>query len=221
LEGGGAGRKLSDPGAGRARGTAGTAGAPAPSSTSIRALALYRYDALGRLDATRRAEADDIGRFLELGPLGTALMPWKRPRMLLIDEIDKSDIDLPSDLLNIIEDGTYEIPELARHPDPDIEVRLWHSKATESIHKGRVTCTEFPFIVMTSNGERTFPPPFLRRCVRFRMPEPTPAVSPASSPRTSARTSPGRPPPSCPSSRHGSPAARASPRTNSSTPSTW
>ncbi|MFG2716146.1 AAA family ATPase [Streptomyces goshikiensis] len=134
--------------------------------------ALYRYDALGRLDATRRAETDDIGLFLQLGPLGTALMPWERPRMLLIDEIDKSDIDLPSDLLNIIESGTFEIPELARHRDPDIEVRLWDTDTTGAVHKGSVTCTEFPFIVMTSNGERTFPPPFLRRCVRFRMPDP-------------------------------------------------
>jgi MoxR-like ATPase len=33
-----------------------------------------------------------------------------------------------------------------------------------------VQCTEFPFIVITNNGERDFPPPFLRRCVRFAMP---------------------------------------------------
>ncbi|MFF2578921.1 AAA family ATPase [Streptomyces goshikiensis] len=142
-------------------------------SRSTLSEALYRYDALGRLDATRRAETDDIGLFLRLGPLGTALMPGKRPRMLLIDEIDKSDIDLPSDLLNVIESGTFEIPELTRHRDDDITVRLEGTDATGTVHKGRVTCTEFPFIVMTSNGERTFPPPFLRRCVRFRMPEPS------------------------------------------------
>ncbi|MFJ3880176.1 AAA family ATPase [Streptomyces sp. NPDC090077] len=134
--------------------------------------ALYRYDALGRLDATRRNEDDDIGRFLQLGPLGTALMPWDRPRMLLVDEIDKSDIDLPGDLLNVIESGSFEIPELARHPESDIDVRLWGSDATATISKGIVPSTEFPFIVMTSNGERIFPPPFLRRCIRFRMPEP-------------------------------------------------
>ncbi|MER5569123.1 MoxR family ATPase [Streptomyces goshikiensis] len=142
-------------------------------SRSTLSEALYRYDALGRLDATRRAETDDIGLFLRLGPLGTALMPGKRPRMLLIDEIDKSDIDLPSDLLNVIESGTFEIPELTRHRDDDNTVRLEGTDATGTVHKGRVTCTEFPFIVMTSNGERTFPPPFLRRCVRFRMPEPS------------------------------------------------
>ncbi|AZM93600.1 MULTISPECIES: AAA family ATPase [Streptomyces] len=134
--------------------------------------ALYRYDALGRLEATRRNEDDGIERFLRLGPLGTALAPADRPRMLLVDEIDKSDIDLPSDLLNVIESGSFEIPELTRHSEPEVEVRLWESDATATARKGGVTCTEFPFIVMTSNGERTFPAPFLRRCIRFRMPDP-------------------------------------------------
>ncbi|WP_327287093.1 AAA family ATPase [Streptomyces sp. NBC_01198] len=134
--------------------------------------ALYRYDALGRLDATRRNEQDDIGRFVELGPLGTALVPSRRPRMLLVDEIDKSDIDLPSDLLNIIEKGTFDIPELARHARRQVRVRPYDGGAPVTVRDGKVQCTEFPFIVMTSNGERGFPPPFLRRCVRFQMPDP-------------------------------------------------
>lgn len=134
--------------------------------------ALYRYDALGRLDATRHGEADDIGRFLRLGPLGTALTAWNRPRMLLIDEIDKSDIDLPSDLLNVIETGEFDIPELTRHPDEEVLVRLGDGDERRAIRKGHVQCTQFPFIVMTSNGERSFPRPFLRRCVRFEMPDP-------------------------------------------------
>ena len=46
--------------------------------------------------------------------LGTALLPSRRPRVLLIDEIDKSDIDLPNDLLNIFEEGEYYFPEFAR-----------------------------------------------------------------------------------------------------------
>ncbi|MER5790532.1 MoxR family ATPase [Streptomyces sp. NPDC001980] len=134
--------------------------------------ALYRYDALGRLDASRHHEPHDIGRFLQLGPLGTALMDWKRPRMLLVDEIDKSDIDLPSDLLNVIETGEFEIPELTRHAEKEVQVRLWGGDGTRTVRNGRVKCGEFPFIVMTSNGERSFPPPFLRRCVRFEMPDP-------------------------------------------------
>ena len=81
-------------------------------SRSTLADALYRYDALGRIYAQRRksieGEADsddDIAPFLQLGPLGTALLPSARPRALLIDEIDKSDLDLPGDLLDVLERG--------------------------------------------------------------------------------------------------------------------
>ncbi|WP_086663632.1 AAA family ATPase [Lentzea kentuckyensis] len=135
--------------------------------------ALYRYDALGRLDATQHNEPDDIGRFVELGPLGTALLPGDRPRAVLIDEIDKSDIDLPSDLLNVLERGEYTIPELSRHKTRRIKVRRSGGEGIATIRNGRVQCTTFPVIVMTSNGERDFPAPFLRRCIRFEVPKPS------------------------------------------------
>ncbi|SCF42102.1 AAA domain (dynein-related subfamily) [Micromonospora matsumotoense] len=141
--------------------------------------ALYRYDALGRIHAQQLAAttgtqpAEDIGPFLQLGPLGTALLPSKRPRPMLIDEIDKSDLDLPSDLLDVLERGEFEIPELARHDRAEVAVREWGSDARPTVVRGRIQCTEFPFIVMTSNGERDFPGPFLRRCIRFVMPQPT------------------------------------------------
>lgn len=134
--------------------------------------AMYRYDALGRLYATDNKEPDDIGLFIELGPLGTALLPGDRPRALLIDEIDKSDIDLPSDLLNVLERGEYTIKELSRHKEPRVVVRRCNEEGTAEIHRGRVQCTTFPVIVMTSNGERDFPAPFLRRCIRFDIPKP-------------------------------------------------
>ncbi|MCD7443484.1 AAA family ATPase [Streptomyces lincolnensis] len=137
---------------------------------------LYRYDALGRIHAQRLAgtgDADDIGPFLRLGPLGTALLPTPHPRALLIDEIDKSDLDLPSDLLDVLERGEFEIPELARHQEDVVEVREWGGDDRHAILKGRVQCDNFPFIVLTSNGERDFPAAFLRRCIRFTMPEPT------------------------------------------------
>ena len=116
---------------------------------------------------------NDIGSFLRLGPLGTALLPSKRPRVLLIDEIDKSDIDLPNDLLHIFEEGTFEIPELARLPKDQSSVQVRTSDEDEhaTIHNGRVYCYEFPLVVMTSNGERDFPPAFLRRCLRLEMPD--------------------------------------------------
>ncbi|MEV3906626.1 AAA family ATPase [Streptomyces canus] len=138
--------------------------------------ALYRYDALGRIHAQRLSGPegdDDIAPFLRLGPLGTALLPSPRPRALLIDEIDKSDLDLPSDLLDVLERGTYEIPELGRYAEEVVRVRLWDSDARTAIERGRVQCDQFPFIVMTSNGERDFPAAFLRRCIRFTMPKPT------------------------------------------------
>ncbi|MGW6024285.1 AAA family ATPase [Streptomyces sp. NPDC055099] len=149
--------------------------------------ALYRYDALGRIHAQNLRNAivrdperkgggahgrsrDDIAPFLQLGPLGTALLPAERPRALLIDEIDKSDLDLPSDLLEVLERGEYEIPELVRYRRERVDIRLWNSRSTHTVEKGRVQCVQFPFIVLTSNGERDFPPPFLRRCIRYTMP---------------------------------------------------
>jgi MoxR-like ATPase len=130
---------------------------------------LYEYDAVGRLHA---GEGAHIGDFLRLGPLGSALYPTTWPRVLLIDEIDKGDIDLPNDLLNVLEDGHFEIPELARAKDPVIEVKLHESDERVPISGGRVVSRQFPFIAMTSNGEREFPPPFLRRCIRMTIPQP-------------------------------------------------
>lgn len=141
--------------------------------------ALYRYDVLGRINAQQVARAsaaevaDDIGPFLQLGPLGNALLPSPRPRALLVDEIDKSDLDLSGDLLDVLERGEFRIPELERAAMPEVAVREWDGEAAHAISRGVVRCTEFPFVVLTSNGERDFPAPFLRRCIRFAMPPPT------------------------------------------------
>ncbi|MEU3976555.1 AAA family ATPase [Streptomyces bacillaris] len=147
--------------------------------------ALYRYDALGRIHAQslrsamsqgaaaragRGRSRDEIGPFLQLGPLGTALVPSEQPRALLIDEIDKSDLDLPSDLLEVLERGEFVIPELVRYRKPRVAVRLWDSDEEYVVERGRVPCTQFPFILLTSNGERDFSPAFLRRCIRYTMP---------------------------------------------------
>jgi MoxR-like ATPase len=142
---------------------------------------LYRYDAIGRLQeanvsqlAGATAGPPDIGRFVRLGPLGTALLPQAKPRVLLIDELDKSDIDLPNDLLHVFEEGSFEIPELARLPDDQeaIEVMAEDHARRVPVERGLVTCHAFPVVVITSNGERVFPAPFLRRCIRLEMPRP-------------------------------------------------
>lgn len=176
---------------------------PITSRTTLQS-GLYRYDALGHLqDVTRRrtgsgntpnsgtpgspntaptadAIADtetDIGKYLHLGPLGTALHESRlhRPRVLLIDEIDKSDIDLPNDLLHLFEEGNFEIDELVRLPwqtKPDgppeprrVEVFTHRDAGRTTIVGGQVFCDEFPIVFLTSNNERDFPPAFLRRCL--------------------------------------------------------
>ncbi|MDH2424029.1 MoxR family ATPase [Sphaerisporangium sp. TRM90804] len=142
---------------------------------------LYRYDAIGRLEEANltRTALDDtpagagIGRYLRLGPLGTALAPYEVPRVLLVDEIDKSDIDLPNDLLDVFEEGAYEIPELARVADSGpVPVTPADDGHRVTVTAGQVRCRAFPFAVLTSNGERDFPPAFLRRCVRLHLPTP-------------------------------------------------
>ncbi|MFF0622185.1 AAA family ATPase [Streptomyces sp. NPDC004296] len=138
--------------------------------------ALYRYDALGRIHAQRlegSSGSDDIQPFLQMGPLGTALLPTERPRALLIDEIDKSDLDLPSDLLDVLERGEFEIPELTRYREDTVHIRGWGRTEPQPVIKGHVQCIAFPFIVLTSNGERDFSSAFLRRCIRYTMPLPT------------------------------------------------
>ena len=148
---------------------------PVTSRSTLRE-ALYSYDAIGRVQRRDGDHASDenldVGDFIELGPLGTAMLPALRPRALLIDEIDKADIDLPNDLLNVIEEGRYHIPELSRLKKKEARVRGFGGGEQIEIVGGRVESYEFPFVVMTSNGERDFPAPFLRRCLQLRMPDP-------------------------------------------------
>ena len=142
---------------------------------------LYSYDAVGRLQEAHLLEMEgkkrvpDIGKYIRLGPLGTALLPANKPRVLLIDEIDKSDIDLPNDLLHIFEEGQYEIPELSRLAETQqkVTVRTYDGSSVE-IPQGMVITCQFPFVVLTSNHEKEFPPPFLRRCIRLEIPQPGP-----------------------------------------------
>ena len=93
---------------------------------------------------------------------------------MLIDEIDKSDINLPNDLLNLLEEGGYEIKELRRLAKRGSKAQTVESEdgLDVEIHDGQVQCDAFPIVVMTSNGEREFPSAFLRRCVRIVMPSP-------------------------------------------------
>ncbi len=151
---------------------------------------LYRYDAIARLQDGKqenkgKQEAEgkqedegSIGKYIKLGALGTAFLRSPLPRVLLIDEIDKSDINLPNDLLNLFEEGEFEIAELVRRTQSDRKTKESFEVYTQDfgikakIRGGLIRCNAFPIIVMTSNGERDFPPAFKRRCLRVRMPDP-------------------------------------------------
>ncbi|MFD6910314.1 AAA family ATPase [Streptomyces virginiae] len=154
---------------------------------------LYRYDALARLQDVQIAASSGsgtgtgtggpaaatdpggpgIGKYIRLGPLGTALLPTARPRVLLIDELDKSDIDLPNDLLNVLEEGEFALPELERVADVEPEVQVLTDDGTKvTVRGGRVRCHAFPFIILTSNGERDFPAALLRRCIQLKLGQP-------------------------------------------------
>jgi MoxR-like ATPase len=164
---------------------------------------LYQYDILSRVNDMNLADrigGDDesesakllkdapreIGNYITLGPLGDAFLPRSRPRVLLIDEIDKADMDLPGDLLHIFERGAYEIPELVRESrlsekngagagdNEDIQVQRADGQPPAWIRHGRVQCADFPVIVMTSNGERDFPAAFRRRCLIVDIDPPEP-----------------------------------------------
>ena len=158
-------------------------------SKSVLKDALYSYDALARLhdiqmkklyydlkEHDKEVEAygnipTGIENYLKLTTLGTAFCSPKKPMVVLIDEIDKSDIDLPNDLLHIFEEQAFEIDELKRMKfeegkEPKIEDAFG---VPREVKNGKVPCRHFPIIIMTSNGEREFPPAFLRRCISVEM----------------------------------------------------
>ncbi len=164
---------------------------PITSQTTLKS-GLYLFDAIARAQAAAVRQATiwlgagnpadleealrepPIGEFVKLGPLGTAFLPRQLPRVLLIDELDKSEADLPNDLLSIFEDGQFTIPELerVRNRTPMVSVFTDDPPEIASISGGRVRCNAFPVIVITSNGERDFPPAFLRRCLRLEIEPP-------------------------------------------------
>lgn len=158
---------------------------------------LYSYDAIARLrdaefasrskDQATANKSEQIGRYIRLNALGTALYGTyglgekSKPRVLLIDEIDKSDIDLPNDLLHVFEEGEFEIPELARFAGDGqaewVEVETADPvpegvpRKCVRVRRGVVRCDAFPFVLLTSNKERELPPAFFRRCLRLDLPE--------------------------------------------------
>ena len=140
---------------------------------------LYDYDAVGHLRSNQSGEKTRIENHVYLGPLGSALVGHEHqgtliPRVLLVDEIDKSDYDLPNDLLHILEEARFEIRELKRVTKAGEKVELQGHLDQEKIclSGSVVSANVHPIVVMTSNSERQFPEAFRRRCIQISLSRP-------------------------------------------------
>ncbi len=105
---------------------------------------LYVYDTVQRLNDSRFGDKDisDIRQYIKLGKLGESFNSEEQV-VLLIDEVDKADIEFPNDLLNELDEMSFTIIETGE------EIRA----------KIR------PIVIITSNNEKELPDAFLRRCV--------------------------------------------------------
>lgn len=133
---------------------------------------LYHYDAISRLHDANRGDERPINEYVSLGALGKAFASDERC-VLLIDELDKSDIDLPNDLLHILEESEFEIPVLKRYKQKS-KVNLGTEKEPVWIENGvkKIDIKNFPIIIITSNKERDFSPAFMRRCLHHHIESP-------------------------------------------------
>ena len=108
---------------------------------------LYVYDTVARLHDSRFGDSvnvRDIAKYIKLGPLGEALSAPSRV-VLLIDEIDKADLEFPNDLLHELDVMRFRIDETGKE----------------------IVAAERPIVVITSNNEKELPDAFLRRCVFY------------------------------------------------------
>ena len=105
---------------------------------------LYVYDTVARLYDSRFGDGDvrDIRRYIKYGPLGESFRATKRV-VLLIDEVDKADLEFPNDLLHELDRMRFRVAETG----------------------DEVVATERPVVIITSNNEKDLPDAFLRRCV--------------------------------------------------------
>lgn len=105
---------------------------------------LYVYDTVQRLNDSRFGDqaVSDIKHYIKLGKLGQAFAATEQV-VLLIDEVDKADIEFPNDLLNELDEMSFYIPET--------------NETIAAVHR--------PITVITSNAEKELPDAFLRRCI--------------------------------------------------------
>jgi MoxR-like ATPase len=115
-------------------------------STSKAADGLYVYDTVQRLNDSRFGTGDvaDIDRYIKHGPLGRVFAAEER-HVLLIDEIDKADIEFPNDLLRELDEMRFTIVETGEE----------------------IVARHRPVVMITSNNEKELPDAFLRRCIFY------------------------------------------------------
>jgi MoxR-like ATPase len=116
---------------------------------------LYVYDTVQRLNDSRFGDKNisDIKQYIKLGKLGQAFSSPEQV-ILLIDEVDKADIEFPNDLLNELDEMSFFIPETGE----------------------TITAKNRPITIITSNAEKELPDAFLRRCVFHYIEFPTPEL---------------------------------------------
>lgn len=113
-------------------------------STSKANEGLYVYDTLQRLNDARfgEGEVSNIRHYIKMGPLGRVFAAPNR-HVLLIDEIDKADLEFPNDILLEIDEMRFTVMETG----------------------DEVAAKNRPVVIITSNNEKELPDAFLRRCV--------------------------------------------------------
>ncbi len=113
-------------------------------STSKAQDGLYVYDTVQRLNDARFGDGDvkNISSYIKFGAMGRAFAAEKR-HVLLIDEIDKADLEFPNDLLHELDEMRFTVMETSEE----------------------IVARERPLVIITSNNERELPDAFLRRCV--------------------------------------------------------
>jgi MoxR-like ATPase len=116
---------------------------------------LYVYDTVQRLNDSRFGgrEVSNIKQYIKLGKLGQAFASSEQV-VLLIDEVDKADIEFPNDLLNELDEMSFYIPET--------------NETITAIHR--------PITVITSNAEKELADAFLRRCIFHYIEFPAPEL---------------------------------------------
>ncbi|MCP4542432.1 MAG: MoxR family ATPase [Chloroflexi bacterium] len=135
-------------------------------STSRAQDLLYTYDAVKRLyDIQERKTIDDKRQppsrkeYVSLGRLGEAIQLSQEdvPSVVLIDEIDKADIDFPNDLLLVLDRLQFEVDEV----EGEYKFDALEGKSRDERKD------VLPLIIVTSNREKELPKPFLRRCIFY------------------------------------------------------